>query len=99
VWSVSCLFVTKALRKQGVSVALLRAAVAFARKQGATIVEGYPVIPNSPNMPPVFAWTGTATAFAAAGFQEIARRSAGRPIMRRYLGRRGGGRTTAEPAA
>ena len=33
-------------------------------------------------MPDVFAWTGMASAFRKAGFREVARRSAGRPIMR-----------------
>ena len=35
VWSISCLFVTKPQRRTGVSVALLRAGVEFARGQGA----------------------------------------------------------------
>jgi GNAT superfamily N-acetyltransferase len=85
VWSVSCLFVARPFRKQGVSVDLLRAAVAFAKRRGARIVEGYPVVPYSETMPPVFAWTGTATAFIEAGFEEVARRSPGRPIMRRSV--------------
>jgi hypothetical protein len=36
-------------------------------------------------MPPVFAYTGIASAFRAAGFEEVARRSATRPILRRAL--------------
>jgi GNAT superfamily N-acetyltransferase len=42
VWSVSCLFVRKEYRRQGVSSILLRAAVEFAARRGAKIVEGYP---------------------------------------------------------
>src|SRR5439155_15729380 len=57
-WSVSCLFVRKDCRKQGVSVALLRAAIDFVRDHGGTIVEGYPVEPKEDDMPAVFAWTG-----------------------------------------
>src|SRR5918999_4939529 len=41
VWSVSCLFVSRAWRRRGVSVALLRAAAEFAVGVGARIVEGY----------------------------------------------------------
>ena len=81
VWSVSCLFVDKAYRRRGLSVQLLKAAVAFARERGAAIVEGYPVVPYDKNMPPPFAWTGTLTAFERAGFTEAARRSKARPIM------------------
>ena len=46
------------------------------------IVEGYPIEPRKPEMPPVFAWTGVAAAFHRAGFTEVARRSETRPVMR-----------------
>ena len=36
-------------------------------------------------MPDVFAWTGTAAAFRATGFAEVARPLPGRPVMRREL--------------
>jgi GNAT superfamily N-acetyltransferase len=82
-WSVSCLFIAKSYRKQGVSIELLRAAVAHAKQQGAKIVEGYPVEPKSEkDFPPAFAWNGILSAFIAAGFTEVARRSTTRPLMR-----------------
>jgi GNAT superfamily N-acetyltransferase len=82
VWSVSCLFVARPFRRQGLSVKLLRAAIEMAGASGAEIVEGYPVIPYAVHMPDVFAWTGTVSAFRKAGFREVARGSAKRPIMR-----------------
>lgn len=82
VWSVSCLFVAKAYRSRGLSVKLLRAAVEMAGETGAEIIEGYPVIPYAQRMPDAFAWTGTLAAFRAAGFEEVARGSPKRPIMR-----------------
>lgn len=82
VWSITCLFVTKQHRRKGVMLALIDAAVAFARERGATTVEAYPVVPKSDRMPPVFAWTGIASAFERCGFSEVARRSPTRPIMR-----------------
>jgi GNAT superfamily N-acetyltransferase len=82
VWSISCLFVAKLHRRRGVSVKLLRAAVAMAGEAGAEIVEGYPVVPYAARMPDAFAWTGTVSAFRAAGFDEVARGSPKRPIMR-----------------
>lgn len=85
VWSISCLFVARSYRHRGVSVALLEAAADFARSHGAQIVEGYPVEPRTDTMPDVFAWTGTAAAFLAAGFNEAGRGSRSRPIMRRQL--------------
>jgi GNAT superfamily N-acetyltransferase len=82
VWSVTCFFIRKDHRRRGLSILLLREAVAFAAHHGAAIVEGYPVEPRKPEVPPVFAHTGLAAAFRAAGFVEVARRSETRPIMR-----------------
>jgi GNAT superfamily N-acetyltransferase len=87
VWSVSCLFVTKPYRRKGVSVALLRASVRFARRHGAKIVEGYPQDLGKGVLPDAFVWTGIRGAFDQAGFQEVARRSPKRPIMRNSTGK------------
>ena len=85
VWSISCLFVRKDFRRQGVSSQLLRAAADLAKKQGAKIVEGYPTDPASEKSPDPFLWHGITSAFTAAGFEEVARRSSSRPIMRLVL--------------
>ena len=63
VWSIVCLFIQKAFRRCGVSVALVRAAVEYARERGASIVESYPVEPKKSSAPDVFLWTGLASAF------------------------------------
>jgi GNAT superfamily N-acetyltransferase len=82
-WSVACLFIDKAFRRIGLSSELLKAASAFARSQGARVVEGYPSEPKpGQRLAPAFAWTGLASAFRKAGFKEVARRSPTRPIMR-----------------
>ena len=65
VWSISCLFVAKAYRRQGISVKLIEAAVKFAAQRGARVVEAYPVTPYAETMPPVFAWTAGRTAAQA----------------------------------
>jgi GNAT superfamily N-acetyltransferase len=83
VWSIACFFIAKEHRRRGLSVALLEAAVRYARSRGARVVEGYPVEPRRDPMPEVFAYTGVAAAFRKAGFEEVARRSPTRPIMRR----------------
>ncbi len=85
VWSISCLFINRADRRKGLSVKLLREAVAFARKRGARIVEGYPVEPTMERTPDPFVWTGIPSAFVRAGFTEAARRSRTRPVMRRRI--------------
>lgn len=85
VWSVVCFFVAKAFRRQGVTARLLKAAADYAKKNGAAILEGYPVDPKKGAMPDVFAYTGFPSAFRKAGFVEVARRSPTRPIMRLRL--------------
>jgi len=84
-WSVSCLFVTRAHRRKGLSAELLRAAAALAKSHGAGIVEGYPVDTRGKDQPAPFVWTGLPSAFLKAGFKEAARRSDTRPIMRKRL--------------
>ena len=82
VWSITCFFIAKTHRRKGVSVGLLRAAAAFVRKRGGRVLEGYPVEPKKGRMPDPFVWHGIASAFTKAGFSEVTRRSATRPIMR-----------------
>lgn len=82
VWSVSCFFVARPFRRRGIAVKLLEGACEFAASKGASIVEGYPVIPRSDALPDVFAWTGVPKLFERAGFKEAHRWSAARPIMR-----------------
>ena len=84
VWSITCFFVARPFRRRGVTVELLEAAVDFARRNGANIVEGYPVEPKK-DQPDVFVYTGLASAFQKAGFEEAVRRSETRPMMRCVL--------------
>ncbi len=88
VWSVVCFFIHKEHRDRGLTVALLRAAARHVKQRGGTVLEGYPVDPKD-QMPPAFAYHGLASAFTEAGFEECARRSPTRPIMRYYLEQRG----------
>ncbi|HEX2992092.1 MAG TPA: GNAT family N-acetyltransferase [Anaerolineales bacterium] len=84
VWSVTCFFVARKYRKMGITVELLKAAVDHVKRQGGTIVEGYPVEAREA-MPAPFVYTGTASAFRQAGFQEVARRAPTRPIFRYFI--------------
>jgi GNAT superfamily N-acetyltransferase len=84
VWSVTCFFVTRPYRRQGVSLGLLQEAVRFAARQGARIVEGYPCETRS-GYADVFYYTGLVSTFRKVGFREVARRSPYRPVMRRVL--------------
>ncbi len=80
VWAVTC-FVTRAgFRRRGISLALARAAVEFARNHGARAVEGYPM--TTRNVVSDELHVGTDSTFAAAGFSEVSRPSPRRVVMR-----------------
>ena len=85
VWSITCFFVAKPYRGKGVTGQLAKAAVAYARQQGARIIEGYPVEPKKGRMPDPFVYTGLVSTFQSAGFVEALRRSETRPIMRHSI--------------
>lgn len=85
VWSVSCFFIDKRFRRQGLSLSMLLAATDWARDQGASIVEGYPIDTPKEKYPSVYAWTGFFDTFKRAEFKEVARRSDTRPILRKQF--------------
>ncbi len=82
VWSITCFFTRRGERGKGVSKELLKACIEHVRKHGGKIVEGYPTEPKAGKLPDPFVYTGLASAFRAAGFTEVARRSDTRPIFR-----------------
>ena len=84
VWSISCFFVRKGYRRQGVMTQLITAAVETAKRAKATALEAYPIDMSAPKSSSNI-FVGTASTFARAGFKEVARRAAARPIMRHDL--------------
>jgi GNAT superfamily N-acetyltransferase len=83
-WVISCFYIHRHWRRRGLQRLLIEAACDYARSQGAELVEAYPQEPKS-EVSGTFFWTGTAGAFLAAGFSEVARNTPARPVMRRVL--------------
>ncbi len=81
VWSVVCFVVPTEYRRRGVAAALLEAAVAYAARCGARMLEAYPV-DRATRAPDDALWHGTKSMFDKAGFTEVARRRPQRPVMR-----------------
>lgn len=81
VWCISCVFIARPYRGQGLTARLVRAALEYARDSGVALVEAYPMDPTERELD-AYIWTGVASAFRAAGFEEVARRAPRRPIMR-----------------
>jgi len=84
VWSLSCFYVRRGYRKQGVMSALIASALKAAKRARAPALEAYPVDTTHPGSTSnVF--TGIASAFKRFGFKTVARREPSRPIMRHDL--------------
>jgi GNAT superfamily N-acetyltransferase len=77
VWSIACFFVVRRLRGQGITRRLIDAAVDHAKSRGASIVEAYPVDPNSPS----YRFMGFVHTFEAAGFHETGRAGTRRHVF------------------
>ena len=67
VWALTCFYVPRRLRGCGLASRLLRAALDYAREQGAEAVEAYPVDPDSPS----YRFGGLRPMFQAVGGREL----------------------------
>jgi GNAT superfamily N-acetyltransferase len=80
---VPCFVTRSGFRRRGVSYALARAAVGFARERGARALEGYPMIAEpGKDVPWGELHVGHVGIFAAAGFVEVSRPTLRRAVMR-----------------
>jgi GNAT superfamily N-acetyltransferase len=80
-WTVLCFFVARPYRYQHIASAMLEAAVAYAREQGAMVVEGYPFDTAGITS----AHRGHSRMFKALGFQLVR--------LQRHLAKRSSYRT------
>jgi GNAT superfamily N-acetyltransferase len=85
VWCISCFYVRRGFRRQGVMTALIAAALQAARRAKAPALEAYPIDATAPKSTSNL-FTGIASVFRRSGFKIIARLSPYRPIMRHELG-------------
>ena len=83
VWSVTCYFVARDLRRTGLMTALLGAAESHAKRHGGLMLEGYPVAAE--RLAGCAGYTGVVPAYERAGFRVVARPSRALRIMRKTL--------------
>jgi GNAT superfamily N-acetyltransferase len=84
VWSITCFFIHRTARRQGLMEKLIAAATAFARGESATLIEAYPKVAAG-KMTSGDLYVGTVRCFERAGFEIAARPSETRAVMRRVL--------------
>src|SRR5215510_16152054 len=83
VWAVTCFVVRAGFRRRGISYALARAAVDYAKARGARALEGYAMI-TKPGQEVAWGelYVGSRSIFAAAGLAEVSRPTPRRVVMR-----------------
>ena len=87
VWSITCLFVLRGYRKQGIASGMAAAAVDAMHRRGAETIEAYPVRPpEGKPMPDAFAYTGLPSTFRRLGFRHVGKRDQSRQRMRLHTG-------------
>ncbi len=79
VWSIVCFYTARAARGSGRMLAAIRAAVEYARRSGAKMVEAYPT-PVDGHRAPGDLYMGSLDTFIKAGFKEIETRGAHRIV-------------------
>lgn len=83
IWAITCVFARVGYRRRGISHALARAAVDFARRRGARALEAYPMLVQPGEE---IAWgemlVGSRSIYESAGMTEVSRPSHRRAVMR-----------------
>jgi GNAT superfamily N-acetyltransferase len=84
VWSVICFYTALEARGEGISETMLAHAAEYARRNGARILEAYPVDKPVRDRDESM-WFGAKSMYDRAGFSEVARRKPTRPVVRKTL--------------
>jgi GNAT superfamily N-acetyltransferase len=77
VWSITCFFVRKEYREQGLIDQLITHAQKYAGKNGAKYIEAYPVAPGSPS----YRFMGFTKTFKKADFEFVKKAGTRRNVM------------------
>ena len=84
VWAISCFFLRTKARGKGLTHRLVEGGLAFAKENGARLVEACP-IDQSKDSRSLSLFVGSTRVFEKAGFSRMVERKAGRPLMRLVL--------------
>ncbi len=88
IWSLTCMFVPRRRRGEGLGRQLLKAAIDHAKKRKATMLEAYPVAPDSPS----YRHMGFIPLFEEFGFEEVGKAGTRRHVVRLTLSSSGTGK-------
>ncbi|MBV7336782.1 GNAT family N-acetyltransferase [Chloroflexi bacterium TSY] len=86
VWSITCFVIGKQHRRTGVGTALVQEAISHAVRNGARIIEAYPLCnEGGKRRMEGESFMGFASTFERLGFKQVSNRSDVRNIMRLYV--------------
>lgn len=77
VWSISCFYIRTSVRRSGLSTRLITAAIEYAKSHSATVIEAYPVLPDSPS----WRYMGFVPTFERLGFKHAGMSGTRRHVM------------------
>ena len=86
-WRITCFFVDRDRRREGIAEAALAGAVRLIATKGGGTVDAYPVATRGKPYSSSFLWGGTESMFAEAGFRPIGNLGTSKMVMRREVRR------------
>ena len=87
-WRITCFFVDRDARRQGVAEAALAGALRIVASKGGGTVDGYPIATRGKRYSSSFLWGGTESMFEEVGFRPIGALGTSKLVMRKAVRRR-----------
>ncbi len=84
-WRITCLFVDRDHRKEGVAKAALEGALRFIAARGGGTVDGYPIDTRGKPYSSSFLWGGTESMFTELGFHPLGNLGTSKRVMRKVV--------------
>jgi GNAT superfamily N-acetyltransferase len=88
-WRITCFFVDRDRRREGIAKAALAGALRMIAAKGGGTVDGYPIVTRGKSTSSSFLWSGTESMFNELGFRPLGSLGTSKLVMRRTI-RRGG---------
>jgi hypothetical protein len=84
-WRITCFFVDRDRRKEGIADAALAGALRIIATKGGGTVDGYPIATRGKPYSSSFLFSGTESMFAEAGFRQLGALGTSKMVMRRLV--------------
>lgn len=84
-WRITCFFVDRDRRREGVAEAALRGALRIIYANGGGTVDAYPIATGGKPHTNSLLWGGTESMFSAVGFQRLGRLGTTKVLMRKVV--------------